>query len=242
MEATEENTFSIRLSLGNNKAVSNKSSKNRNHYLPVHHQHHDDDAPQPRPPLHQTHTTPTDSPKSSTSSKSQNESLLATNVGVGNSTKGTRRSSKEKDAALHAVLPASQASPTRTKAQLYEEAMRRLEENPEKVDEIRATKKIVRRTSLVPEQDLDLYPPAEPDCGKPGQLPHLSRSHAVDTTEQFRLLDSERKPHKLSAEFGYIYHITMKQFSCVINSLLVGIAGHSHPIQRLSGAFSWIKE
>lgn len=92
-----------------------------------------------------------------------------------------------------------------TRSQKYEKAMKKLEENPNLVDEIRFARKY-RRASLVPEQDLDLYPAAEPDCGKIGKKPHLSRAHAIETTEQFRMgfyEEGQRKPFPLSCSFGW---------------------------------------
>ena len=92
-----------------------------------------------------------------------------------------------------------------TRSQKYEKAMRKLEDNPDLVDEIRFARRY-RRASLVPEQDLDLYPAAEPDCGKVGKKPHLSRAHAIETTEQFRMgfyEEGQRKPFPLSCSFGW---------------------------------------
>ena len=92
-----------------------------------------------------------------------------------------------------------------TRSQKYEKAMKKLEDDPELVDEIRFARRY-RRASLVPEQDLDLYPAAEPDCGKVGKKPHLSRAHAIETTEQFRMgyyEEGQRKPFPLSCSFGW---------------------------------------
>lgn len=91
------------------------------------------------------------------------------------------------------------------KSVLFERAMKKLQEQPELIEEIR-TAKAYRRHSLLPMHDLELYPAADPDCGKPGHAPHLSRSHAKETTEQFRLghfEGGEKVPYKMSDSFGW---------------------------------------
>lgn len=106
---------------------------------------------------------------------------------------------------LLSIPAAHEPSERLTRSQKYEKAMRKLEESPGLVDEIRFARRY-RRASLVPEQDLDLYPAAEPDCGKVGKKPHLSRSHAIETTEQFRMgfyEEGQRKPFPLSCSFGW---------------------------------------
>ena len=84
--------------------------------------------------------------------------------------------------------------------------MKKLQEKPELVDDIRFGKHQFRRASLLPAHDLDLYPPTEPDCGKIGHRPHLSRVHAKDVTQQFKLgyyEAGERKPYPMSCSFGW---------------------------------------